>query len=91
MLKVMLAKDLVRRDDLSRPYRWSARATRARTVHGLVRTLVDGVFEGSAQRLVAHLIEDGSMSPADREELRRLLKEGPEDKPRQRAARGKRP
>ena len=40
----------------------------------IVKKLVDRVFDGSAQRLVAHLLETQKLTEADREELLNLLK-----------------
>ena len=39
----------------------------------LVRKLVDLVFDGSAHRLVAHVLESDRLSDQEREELRRLI------------------
>jgi BlaI family transcriptional regulator, penicillinase repressor len=73
MLKVMLEKGLVRRKDTPNGYAWSAKTTRYAAASGMIRKLLDGVFDGSAQRLVAHLLESGEISPRDRKELRRLI------------------
>ena len=42
---------------------------------GLVRRLVDLVFEGSARRLVAHMLENERLSQRDRAEIRCMLEE----------------
>jgi BlaI family transcriptional regulator, penicillinase repressor len=73
MLKVMLEKGLVRRKDTPQGYAWSARTTRRAAAAGMIRKLVDAVFDGSAQRLVAHLLESDQISPRDLKELRRLM------------------
>ena len=39
----------------------------------MVRKLVDLVFDGSAQRLVAHLLESDQLNDEDRKQLRRLI------------------
>ncbi len=72
-LKVMMQKGWVERAQGPRGYQWSARVSRRQTTSGLVRRLVDRVFDGSAGRLVARLVEDGAISPREREEIRRLL------------------
>jgi BlaI family penicillinase repressor len=74
MLKMMLAKGLVRRQDGRRGYLWSAGVTREAAVSGLLSRLVRHVFDGSAHRLVAHLIEDGSLGDRERAEILDLLK-----------------
>jgi BlaI family transcriptional regulator, penicillinase repressor len=73
MLKVMLGKKLVKRSDGKRGYVWSARATRTHTASDLVRKVLDHVFDGSAGRLVAHLLEEKGLDRRDRDEIRKLL------------------
>jgi BlaI family penicillinase repressor len=82
MLKVMLAKKLVKRSSGERAYLWSARVSRQAAASGLLGKLLDRLFHGSAGRLVAHLLEDGQLSDRDRAEIRRLLDPpDPEAKP----------
>jgi BlaI family penicillinase repressor len=73
MLKVMLGKKLVKRSDGKRGYVWSARASRSRTASDLVRKVLDHVFDGSAGRLVAHLLEERGLDQRDRDQIRKLL------------------
>ncbi len=73
MLKVMLDKNLVRRRRTPQGYLWSAKTTRQSAATGMVRKLVDLVFDGSAQRLVTHLLESDQLSDQERRELRRLI------------------
>ncbi|MFI5457515.1 MAG: BlaI/MecI/CopY family transcriptional regulator [Isosphaerales bacterium] len=73
MLKVMMGKKLVQRRDGHACYLWSARVTRKAAASGLIGKLLDHVFDGSAQRLVAHLLEEGKFNDRDRVEIRRLL------------------
>jgi BlaI family penicillinase repressor len=74
MLKMMLAKELVQRQDGPRGYLWTARVSREATVSGLLGKLLQHVFDGSARRLVAHLIEDGNLADHERAEILELLK-----------------
>ncbi|HJN13177.1 MAG: BlaI/MecI/CopY family transcriptional regulator [Pirellulaceae bacterium] len=73
VLKVMQGKGLARRRKTSRGFSWSAVVKREKTASGMVGKLIERVFEGSAQRLVAHLVEDGNLSPNDLEEIRLLV------------------
>ncbi len=75
-LKTMRAKGLVAREDGVRGYIWSAAASRSSTATGLIGKLVQHVFDGSARRLVAHLIEAGALDDRDRDEIRALLEAG---------------
>jgi BlaI family penicillinase repressor len=73
MLKLMQEKALVDRDEAARSSVWSARVSREVASTSLVRRLMDLVFDGSARRLLAHMIETEKLSPQERAEIRRLL------------------
>lgn len=75
MLRVMLDKGLVRREGAGRGAQWSAAITQKKTAKGMVSKLVDHVFDGSADRLAAHLIEGGQLSAKQLTELRSLIDE----------------
>jgi len=77
-LKVMMQKGWVERRQGGRGYLWAARISRNEASTGLLRKLLDRVFDGSAGRLVARLVEEGALSQRDREEIRRLLEESEE-------------
>ena len=49
------------------------RHQRARTASDLIRKVMDHVFDGSAGRLVAHLLEGKGLDRRDRDEIRKLL------------------
>jgi BlaI family penicillinase repressor len=63
----------VKRSDGERGYVWSARVSRTRTATEMVRKVLDHVFDGSAHRLVAHLLEEKGLDRAERDEIRKLL------------------
>lgn len=73
MLRVMLDKKLVRRKRARGSYQWSAAMSHEEAARSMVGKLIDGVFDGSAQRLVAHLVEGGKLSSKELAELRKLL------------------
>jgi predicted transcriptional regulator len=73
MLAVMLDKKLVSRKRGDNGYIWRARVSRDSAAKGMLSKLVDGLFDGSASRLVMHLVESGEFSAAERRELTRLL------------------
>jgi BlaI family transcriptional regulator, penicillinase repressor len=75
MLTVMLAKDLVKRKQGGRGWIYSTRVSRDSAAKPIVKKLVDRVFDGSAQRLVAHLLETQKLTEAERDELLNLLKQ----------------
>jgi BlaI family transcriptional regulator, penicillinase repressor len=80
MLKMMLEKELVRREDGARGYLWSARVSCQTAASGLLSKLVQHVFDGSARRLVAHLIQEGELDERECQEIIDLLKARSEQK-----------
>jgi predicted transcriptional regulator len=73
MLRVMLDKGLVRRKPSGRGHQWSATVTHDAAARSMVGKLVDRIFDGSAGRLVAHIVEGGQLSGAELTELRDLI------------------
>lgn len=73
MLRLMSDKGLVKRTGSGRGATWSAAVSRATTERGMVRRMVDRVFEGSAERLAAHLVEGGALSDKQLAQLRSLI------------------
>ena len=73
ILRVMLDKELVRRKPVTRGHQWSAAVTQNATARSMVGKLVHGVFDGSASRLAAHLVEAGQLSADELTELRKLI------------------
>lgn len=70
----MMAKGLVRAEGQS-PRHYFAALTREECADRQRRELVDRVYQGSAGKLVAAFVKDGSLSTEEREQLRRLLDE----------------
>ena len=73
MLRVMSDKGLVRRTGSGRGATWSAAVSQHKTERGMVRRMVDRVFDGAADRLVAHLVEGGELSGEQLSDLRKLI------------------
>jgi BlaI family penicillinase repressor len=81
MLQVMLGKGLVKRSRGTRGFLWSAKVSQDAAASRLIGKVLDHLFDGSAQRLVAHLLNEGKLSARDRQEIRRLLDTGDKRKP----------
>jgi BlaI family penicillinase repressor len=73
MLRLMSDKGLVKRTGSGRGATWAAAVSRQKTERGMVRRMVDHVFDGSAERLAAHLVEGGALSNAQLAELKALI------------------
>jgi predicted transcriptional regulator len=89
LLGVMLQKGLVRRRQGPRAYLWEAVASREATATGLLRSLMERIFEGSARRLVAHLLSSGPVTESERREILDLLHGSPRPGKRPGRKRGK--
>ena len=73
MLRVMSDKNLVKRTGSGRGATWAAAVSQQKTERGMVRKLVDRVFDGAADRLATHLVEGGQLNAAQLTDLRRLI------------------
>jgi predicted transcriptional regulator len=83
MLKVMQEKKLIERVDGeagTRGSKWKAKVSRKLAARGFVSKMIERIFDGSAQQLVAHIINDRELSDADRAAIQQLLDQTPEDK-----------
>ena len=73
MLRVLLDKKMVRRKRTDRGYQWSATMSHDSAAQGMVGRLVDRMFDGSAGRLVTHLVEAGELSKQELAEIRTVI------------------
>ena len=73
MLRVMHEKGLVKRAGAARGATWSAAVSHKSAAKRMVNKLVDHLFDGAADRLVAHMIEGGQLTTKQLKELRALL------------------
>jgi len=77
MLRIMQDKGLVRRQGAGRGARWVAAVTHQKTARKMVGKLLDDLFDGSADRLVAHLVAAKQLSDQELAELRKLVAKQP--------------
>ena len=73
MLRVMHDKGLVKRQGAGRGAQWTAAVSHNATARSMVRKLVEGVFDGAADRLAAHLVEGGQLTKGQLAQLRKLI------------------
>ena len=73
MLRLMADKKLVKRTGSGRGAVWSAVVSQEKTERRIVDRLVERVFDGAADRLVAHLVEGGALSAEQLAEVRTLI------------------
>ncbi len=80
MLKIMKEKGLVERVSSGAGVVWEARLTQEAAGGGMLQSLMNRLFEGSAQKIVLHLLEGGKLSRKDQEEIRQMLEAPPKRK-----------
>jgi predicted transcriptional regulator len=81
MLDRLAAKGVLAIERDGRISRFRPRVTRARARRAAARSLLDRAFGGAAGALVHHLVRSETLSPAERDELRRML-DGKDDEGR---------
>jgi predicted transcriptional regulator len=72
-LKTLEQKGYLRAAQQDRAYVYQPTKPKNQVIKGMVREFVDRVFNGSAEPLVVHLIEDNQLSEADLREITRML------------------
>jgi predicted transcriptional regulator len=75
LLNVMFRKKLVARTPEGRAYRYSVRKQPDETQRTLLKDLLTRVFDGSAQALVARLLEQAKPSAQELDAIHRLIEE----------------
>ena len=75
LLQIMTEKKLVKRDTRARTHVYSAAASEATTRGHLLSDLVDRAFGGSSLALVLQALSTTRATPAELEQIRRLLDE----------------
>ena len=81
MLAVMLAKGLVKRDELAQPHVYRAGMSRKNAGQRMLSELIEKVYEGSAMSLVLQALSSSQATKEERDEVRRLLDEMEGKKP----------
>jgi len=75
LLQIMLEKGLVRRSEKGKAHIYWPTRTRKKTQSMLVTDLMDRAFQGSALKLVLHVLETEPASREELEEIRKLIKD----------------
>src|SRR5436190_20065468 len=75
MMNILEQKGYLRKTQKDRAYLYQAARPQKQVIRGMVREFVDRVFNGSAEPLLLHLVEDRRLSKRDLEEIRRMIEE----------------
>jgi predicted transcriptional regulator len=74
MMKILEEKKYLKKTQEDRAYVYRPAKPKNQVIRGMVREFVDRVFNGSAEPLLAHLIEDERLDKKDLEELARMIR-----------------
>jgi len=77
MMKILENKGYLNRKQVDRAYVYKPAQPKKRVIQAMVKDFVNRVFNGSAEPLLVHLIEDRHLSADEVEEIRRLIGERP--------------
>lgn len=73
MMKILEHKGYLNRKQVERAYVYRPAQPKSRVIRAMVRDFVNRVFNGSAEPLLVHLIEDRHLTADEIEEIRRLI------------------
>lgn len=73
LMNIMTDKGLVVREPQGRAFVYRARRPREKTLGQIVGGVLGGAFAGSAQELVAHVLEQSKPSAEELDEIRRMI------------------
>lgn len=76
LMKILHEKGHLKRRLVDRAYVYEPARPRRTVLGGMVKEFLDRVFNGSAEPLLLHLVEDERLTPADLEEMARTIREG---------------
>ncbi|HEU5020796.1 MAG TPA: BlaI/MecI/CopY family transcriptional regulator [Bryobacteraceae bacterium] len=76
MMKILEQKKYLKKNQTERAHVYRPAQPRHKVIGGLVREFVNRVFNGSAEPLLVHLVEEHDLSREDLEEIARLRKQG---------------
>jgi len=75
MMKILAHKKYLRKSQEDRAYVYQPAKPKNQVIKGMVREFVNRVFNGSAEPLLVHLMEDRKLSSKDLEEISRMIRE----------------
>jgi BlaI family penicillinase repressor len=76
MMNILEQKNYLKKSQEDRAYVYRPAKPKNKVIKGMVREFLERVFNGSAEPLLVHLIEDQKLSAKDVEELSRMVRKG---------------
>ena len=74
MMNILEQKGYLKKQQGDRAYVYRPAQPQKQVIRSMVREFLDRVFNGSAEPLLAHLVEDRRLTETDLEEIRRTIK-----------------
>ena len=75
MMKILEDKKYLKKTQVDRAYVYRPAQPKGKVIGAMVREFVNRVFNGSAEPLLAHLVEDHDLSREDLDEIARLRRQ----------------
>ncbi len=75
MMNILEQKGYLKKSQKDRAFVYQATKPQKQVIRGMVREFVDRVFNGSAEPLLLHLVEDRHVSEQDLEEIRLMMRD----------------
>jgi len=76
MMKILEQKKHLKRTQEDRAYVYRPSKPKQQVIGGMVREFVNRVFNGSAEPLLMHLIEDQGLTEKDLDEISKMIRRG---------------
>ena len=76
MMKILETKKHLKKTQEDRAYVYRPSKPKQQVLSGMVREFVNRVFNGSAEPLLMHLIEDEALTAKDLDEVTRMIRRG---------------
>ncbi|HWZ34029.1 MAG TPA: BlaI/MecI/CopY family transcriptional regulator [Bryobacteraceae bacterium] len=74
MMNILEQKGYLKKEQSDRAYVYQPAQPQQQVIRSMVREFLDRVFNGSAEPLLAHLVEDRRLTENDLEEIRKTIK-----------------
>jgi predicted transcriptional regulator len=84
MMNILEQKGYLKKDQGERAFVYQPTQPQKQVIRSMVREFVNRVFNGSAEPLLVHLVEDRCLTESDLEELRRTIQNSRKGSRRQR-------
>ena len=73
MMKILEQKGYLKKSDKDRAFVYRPARPQRQVINGMVKEFINRVFNGSAEPLLLHLVEEKGLSPEEVSEIRRLI------------------